>query len=172
MKVLVATIDTQGKRNNDHFEAPLRLGDRPEVVVPITQLPLGGFADDDDGHNRSLYGVDSYARTTTAAVLDIPPDLREDLISRLEQTLRVKFPDLEIHYRKRACCMFDFMCKVANRCNVGDILEWRDNHETVRRIGLRPKSVPVPVQSRLAPGRNTGSPRRSEIRPGTRSAGS
>lgn len=72
MKALIAvkTLIGMRGRENDIWENP-----RPgELVIPPfpVQVPVGSFADDEDGISRSFYALSSGKRTSVALIRDVP----------------------------------------------------------------------------------------------------
>lgn len=132
MKVLVATKETQGMRPNDSYSVSLRSS---EIVVPPIRLEPGWYADDEDGYARVMYGIYTYGSVTTMKVMDIPISISE-LEYALEQTLRREFPDLATNYAKRARQQVQRMVSIASVHRLGAVLEFRDNLEAIRKVGV------------------------------------
>ena len=67
MKVLTATRETQGRRDNDFCWAV-----EGELVIFVTGECSAGFVDDDCGCRRALAGAASHRATTTVKVVERP----------------------------------------------------------------------------------------------------
>ena len=138
MKLLVAARTLLGMRGrqNDVWENP-NIG---EIVIPpfTAQLPLGAYADDEDGMARSFFALSSGARTSVAQVREVPISdaaLRDQL---------AKFV-LDVVYRGQTLCETfnvrkvvdrhcDGMCDNLRRFSIGQIVEIRDNRIAVRLL--------------------------------------
>ena len=117
MHVLVATKETQGRRDNDFSFVPEgELIKRPSTCS-------NGTADDSCGCSRALSGVACHQSTTTVKVADIPgftATAYKDILLASEENAGW-FPSDET-IAKEAHVLLD----AADDYEVGDVLEYRD----------------------------------------------
>lgn len=129
MKLLVATRRFQGTRKNDIWEFE-REG---ELVVPRFKLGLGEFADDEDGHARSMYGVLTSARTSTALVKDVPMS-DAAMIPQIVGLLMRTFPDVRINYEKQAAELLHRLQLDLLHIPLFSVVECRDLRFNIRKV--------------------------------------
>lgn len=128
MKVMIADRRLQRTRENDIWEFGYDVG---EIVVPLPSLKPGEFADDEDGNARSLFGLRSGRRTTTAIIKDIP--ISEDfLVDQIQAWLQNRMPDLSVNYRKMAFTLYDYTAAQIRSIPLGEHVECRDRRVAVR----------------------------------------
>jgi hypothetical protein len=132
IKMLVAIpIDrVRNKRDNDFVDCKW-----DDILYAHDKLPLGSFADDDEGHARSFISVYSGRRTTIAQVRELPLTRMSlnYLTKDIEGLLLRLQPDLAINYRKEAERLAKHTVEIASKFKVGEIVEYRDGRASVRQ---------------------------------------
>lgn len=136
MKVMIADrrLQYNKPRSNDIWEFNHDVG---EIVVPLPSLKPGEFADDEDGNARSLFGLRSGRKTTTAVIKDIPI-YEAALIDQIQAWLQNRMPELSVNYRKMAFTLYDYTAAQIRSIPLGEFVECRDRRVTVREIKAMP----------------------------------
>lgn len=127
MKLLVATGETQGQRENDFCFVP-----EGEIVRPNAMTCEGAQTDDHCGCARSWSGIECDKATTTMKVVEIDITLKQ-----LQQKLATAFYRGgwgDIPGNRPNPKVAEQLIGIASLFPVGTILEYRDNRLSSRRI--------------------------------------
>ena len=138
MKALIVAKSLIGMRGreNDIWENP-RIG---ELVIPPfpVQVPVGSFADDEDGISRSFYALSSGKRTSVALIRDVPisaeayaEQVREFLVNFVfqGQALTESF-----NYGKVVRTHIERTASLIHSLRFNDLVEIRDGRISTRTI--------------------------------------
>lgn len=127
-------------RENDIWENP-KVG---ELVIPPfpVQVPLGSFADDEDGVSRSFYSLATGNRTSVALVRDIPVSVDSLRAQARDFLLGFVFKNqlLDESYKvdKVVGTHVDRMLVLVHTFRFNDLVEIRDGRIAIRTLTLKP----------------------------------
>jgi hypothetical protein len=114
------------KRDNDFCEVE----ERELLFTPLT-LPVGAYADDDEGLARSFIGLNTAGRTTIGQIREVEMTTA-DFERKVFNYLMTQTGELAINHKKVAKTITDKTLAIAAKYKINEVIEYRDGRDSVR----------------------------------------